>query len=52
MRLFPKIATLYLIFFMGLLIWIAYSCFARKHTGQRSMDMGNIQQYRNITQGK
>lgn len=52
MRLFPKIATFYLIFFMALLFWITFSCFNRKRTGQTSMDMAKVQQYRYETQGK
>lgn len=46
MRLFPKIAMLYLIFFMSLLGWIAFSCFSKKCSGQRGMDMAKIQQCR------
>ncbi len=51
MRRVPKVALLYFVFFMSLLIWVAFAAFSRKATGQTGIDMGKVQEVRNLTQG-
>lgn len=51
MRNFPKVPALYLLFFMGLIVWVTVTCFNRKKTGQTKMDMAQVQQIRNASQG-
>lgn len=52
MRNFPTLPALYFFFFMGLLLWVACTCFMRKQTGQTGIKMAQVEQIRNATQSR